>query len=176
MPLSEIGKIYSKAAKIKLAVFDFDGVFTDNHVIVSEDGSESVICSRSDGLGLEMLRKAAIKTLVISTEKNSVVSKRYKKLGIRCIQSCEDKEEILKKETSRLSIALSEVSYMGNDINDAKCLEIVGFPVCVFDAYPPLKKKAVYVTKRRGGHGAVREFCELIIKAKSGAKYCEKNQ
>lgn len=146
----------------RLVVFDFDGVFTDNMVYVFEDGTEAVRCSRSDGIGLRKLEKAGIKTVIISTEINSVVSVRSKKLGIRCIQGCKDKlaelVEILKEE----DLTMEQVAFVGNDINDLPCLACVGLPIVVRDAHPDVIPYATYQTKALGGHGAVREICDLF--------------
>lgn len=154
--------------QIRMVVFDFDGVFTDNRVLVMEDGSEGVFCSRSDGFGLSALRGLGIHLMVISKEVNPVVGIRCSKLRIPCIQGCDNKQEILIRETGQLGIPLEHVAYMGNDINDIECLMIVGLPACVADAWPPVKQAAKYITKANGGHGAVREFCDFIADVKKG--------
>lgn len=156
------------ARKIRMIAFDFDGVFTDNRVIVSQDGSEAVICNRSDGLGLEAVRDRGIATLVISTESNSVTSVRCKKLKVPCFQSCKDKLKVLEEQAGKFGISLQEIAYMGNDINDLGCLKKVGLPVCVSDSHPDVLKCALYWTKSPGGSGAVREFCDFVIKVKDG--------
>lgn len=161
-------KIDELAKRIELMVFDFDGVFTDNRVLVMQDGTEGVFCSRSDGMGLGMIRDAGIKLLVISKEVNPVVSARCRKLGIPCIQGANHKGVILREEVNKLGIDLKRTAYMGNDINDLECLKIVGLPVCVADAYPEVKKVSLFVTKARGGQGAVREFCDFILNLKEG--------
>jgi len=154
-------------SKIKLVVFDFDGVFTDNRVLVFPDGKEAVFCNRSDGLGLKLLKDKNIETFVISSEVNSIVSIRCKKLGIRCIQGVQNKLETLEQEIKKMNISLKEVAYLGNDINDLDCLKKVGLPACVYDASPEIKKICKYITKLPGGYGAVREFCDFIIGAKN---------
>lgn len=151
---------------LRLVVFDFDGVLTDNRVLVMDDGREAVFCSRADGLGLEKLRKSGMQLLVISTETNPVVSKRCQKLKIDCIQGCEDKLAILQEEIRRRGVAAGEVAFMGNDENDFACMRNVGLPVAVADAYPEIKSVAKMTTSCLGGHGAVREFCDLIMQAK----------
>ncbi len=146
--------------KVRLVVFDFDGVFTDNRVLVFSDGTEAVFCSRADGLGLGRLKQAGLESLVLSSEKNPVVGARCRKLGIPYIQDADPKFATLKRELKKRSISLSEVCYVGNDINDRECLEAVGFPVCVADADSEVKKLAKLVLSRPGGHGAVRELCD----------------
>ena len=121
---------------VKFLVLDFDGVFTDNKVIVNEDGDESVICNRSDGIGLKNLKELEIEILVLSIEPNPVVSKRYGKLQIPYIQECQDKWEVLQKALSEKNIDLKNVAYVGNDINGILCMKNVGIPICVADAYP----------------------------------------
>jgi 3-deoxy-D-manno-octulosonate 8-phosphate phosphatase (KDO 8-P phosphatase) len=147
---------------IRLVAFDFDGVFTDNMVYVSQDGSESVRCSRFDGLGLRKLDRAGIGTIIISLETNPVVTARSRKLGIRCIQSCEDKRTALENVARDMQISLDQVAFVGNDINDLPCLTCVGLPIVVQDAHPDVLPYARYQTKTPGGHGAVREVCDLF--------------
>ncbi|MEW6535520.1 MAG: HAD hydrolase family protein [Candidatus Auribacterota bacterium] len=158
--------LYSLAHNILMVVFDFDGVFTDNRVIVSEDGKESVICNRSDGYGPYFLRQIGVHTLVISSEPNPVVRARCTKLKIPCIHGCEDKLETLRAEADKLGVSMEQTAFLGNDINDIECLKHVGLPACVQDSYPSVFQYAAYVTSRPGGHGAVREFCDFILEAK----------
>ena len=155
------------AKQIQMVVFDFDGVFTDNRVLVMQDGTEGVFCSRADGFGLAALRSAGVQSLVISKAVNPVVGERCKKLRIPCIQGCDNKQEVLTREIRQLGISLERVAYVGNDINDIECLEIVGLPVCVADAWPPVKEFSKIVTKAKGGYGAVREFCDFIVDIKN---------
>ncbi len=155
------------AAGIEFIVFDFDGIFTDNRVLVLEDGREAVFCSRADGFGLDAVRRCGVELLVLSKEVNPVVSARCKKLKLRCIQGCDNKKEVLLKEAERLGIPLERVAYMGNDINDIECLEVVGLPACVSDAHPDVLRISTYVTEAKGGYGAVREFCDYIAGVKA---------
>jgi YrbI family 3-deoxy-D-manno-octulosonate 8-phosphate phosphatase len=156
------------AKRVRMIAFDFDGVFTDNRVLVCQDGTESVLCSRADGFGLEAARRAGIRLLVISKEKNPVVDARCRKLGLPCIQGCDDKAETLKSEAGRAGISMEEIAYLGNDINDIECLRIVGLPACVADAFPEVIEPSLHVTKTGGGHGAVREFCDFIVGSRTG--------
>ena len=148
--------------KIRLVAFDFDGVFTDNMVYVLQDGSEAVRCNRSDGIGLQKLKKLGIATVIISTESNPVVSARAQKLKIRCFQNCEDKRKTLENVVQESGISLDEVAFVGNDINDQPCLNHVGLPIVVNDAHQDVVSIARYRTKARGGYGAVREICDLF--------------
>jgi 3-deoxy-D-manno-octulosonate 8-phosphate phosphatase (KDO 8-P phosphatase) len=155
---------------VALVVFDFDGVFTDNAVWVSEDGVESVRCSRSDGLGLARLRSLEIPMFIISTEANPVVGVRARKLGVPCEQNVSDKGEAVRALCKRLRVDSEFVVYVGNDINDITAFRSVGIPVAVADAFPEVDSFVVHRTKRAGGFGAVREICDLIFAAKTGGK------
>ena len=148
---------------LRLVAFDFDGVFTDNRVIVDQNGIESVICWRGDGIGLSAIRRSGLETVVISTEVNPVVSARCKKLGIDCHQGCTDKIGTLQSVAERVGCTLRETAFMGNDVNDRECLEAVGVPIVVSDAHPDVRDLALYTTRAPGGRGAVREVCDLII-------------
>lgn len=148
--------------RIRLVAFDFDGVFTDNMVYVLEDGSEAVRCYRSDGIGLQKLKELGIETVIISTEANPVVSARAHKLNIACVQNCQDKRSALQEIAREKDIALDQIAYVGNDINDLACLECVALPIVVHDAHRDVLATARYQTKRPGGHGAVREICDLF--------------
>jgi YrbI family 3-deoxy-D-manno-octulosonate 8-phosphate phosphatase len=148
-------------------VMDFDGVLTDDLVSVDQDGRESVRCSRGDGLGLEMLRKAGLPMLVLSKEHNPVVAARCKKLALRCEQGIEAKLPALRAYCAELGIALEHTVYVGNDINDLDCLAAVGCGVAVADAHPRAKQAASIVLEARGGRGAVREMCELILEQRA---------
>lgn len=158
---------------LRLVVFDFDGVFTDNRVLVSEAGTESVWCSRADGVGLEMLRQQHIAAMVISQERNPVVSARCQKLKIECHQAVDDKAKFLLQIVESRQLPLRQVAYLGNDLNDLQCLRMVGLPVCVADAYPAVLNHCRLVTQKKGGYGAVREFCECIVAARGA--FCDQN-
>jgi len=149
--------------RVRLVAFDFDGVFTDNTVYVSESGEESVRCWRGDGLGLQKLAAAGIESFIISTEANPVVAMRAKKLKTLCVHGVADKLAELTRLVAELGVQLSETAYVGNDINDADCLGAVGLAIVVADAHPDVMDLAHYVTRQRGGRGAVREVCDLLV-------------
>lgn len=142
--------------------FDFDGVFTDNTVYVFEDGREAVRCSRADGLGLSQLKQLGLHLIIISTETNPVVSARARKLKLDCVQGVEDKRVALDSVLHKHGLTLEQAAFMGNDVNDLPCLTVVRFPIVVADAHPAVVPYARYQTKALGGHGAVREVCDLI--------------
>ena len=147
---------------IRLVAFDFDGVFTDNMVYVFEDGSEAVRCFRGDGIGLRKLERLGIEAVIISSETNPVVSERSRKLGIRCVQGCVDKRAALEAILREMGVSMEQVAYVGNDVNDLSCLAYVGLPLVVRDAHPDVIPYARYQTVTPGGHGAVRELCDLF--------------
>lgn len=151
---------------MRLAVFDFDGVFTDNHVWVDGEGRETVRCSRADGLGLHRLREVGVDALVVSLETAPVVSARTRKLGIECLQGVEDKLSLLREQAAARGVGLEETAFVGNDINDAACLEAVGLPVVPADAWPEVAELATWVLTRAGGDGCVREFCDAVWQAR----------
>ena len=152
-------------SQVKLLILDFDGVLTDNRVLVSQDGTESVWCNRGDGWGIARLKEKGIEILVLSTELNQVVRARCQKLGIDCIHGCDDKLAALKQILAERSLDRENVAYIGNDVNDLACMSYVGIPIAVADAVPEIKNVARIITKNRGGYGAVREFADLILKA-----------
>ena len=161
----------ARLATVRLAVFDFDGVFTDNRVTVDQDGRESVTCTRADGLGLEALRREGVEAMVLSTEKNPVVARRCEKLKLPCVHGVADKWKALEEILRERGVEAARVLYLGNDVNDAGCLERVGVPVCVADSHPAVLPVARFITRRRGGDGAVREVCDLIVEARrAGAR------
>jgi len=148
--------------KISFVAFDFDGVFTNNMVYVSQKGSESVRCCRSDGLGLRRLREMGVDSAILSTETNPVVNIRAAKLKIACRPGLENKWAALEEERILRGLSWEQVAFVGNDINDAECLQAVGLPVVVADAFDEVRSLARLVLKRKGGDGAVREFCDLL--------------
>jgi N-acylneuraminate cytidylyltransferase len=149
----------------RAVVFDFDGVFTDNSVWLDQDGREAVVCGRGDGMGLKRLEERGISILVLSAETNPVVAARCRKLGLECIQGCGDKLPVLKQWASGCGIDRSALVYVGNDINDVECLGWAGCGVAVADAYEAAMRSSRIVLDRAGGHGAVRELCDLVIES-----------
>jgi 3-deoxy-D-manno-octulosonate 8-phosphate phosphatase (KDO 8-P phosphatase) len=151
---------------VRFAVFDFDGVFTDNRVWVNERGEEALAFSRSDGLGLRRLEEVGVRPLIVSMERNPIVSARAEKLQVDCVQGVDDKLTLVRERADRLGIPLEEVAYVGNDMNDADCLRAVGLPVVPADAWPEVMPLAAWVLTRTGGTGCVREFCDAVWEAK----------
>lgn len=152
--------------RVRLVVFDFDGVMTDNRVLVGDDGREYVFCSRGDGMGIGLMRDAGVPSMILSKEQNAVVSHRAAKLRMECIQGCDDKWLLLAPLLQERGIKPSELAYVGNDINDRECLQHAGVPICVADAHKSVVKLARLTTRAPGGHGAVREVCDWIVEAR----------
>ena len=156
----------SDLSRIRLVVFDFDGVFTDNRVWTNERGEESVACWRGDAHGLRRLEEVGVEHLIISTEVNAAVGARARKIRAACVQGVDDKVPVLREEAARRRIPLEDTAFLGNDVNDAGCLELVGLPVVPADAWPEVLPLARIVLTRRGGHGCVRELCDSIWAAR----------
>lgn len=157
--------IRSLVAGVRLLVFDFDGVFTDNAVWTMQDGTEIVRSSRGDGMGLSLLRRSIpqLSIVVLSTEENPVVTARCRKLNLRAIQGVADKGRRLAELAAETDLLPLNVAYVGNDVNDADCLRWAGLPIVVADAHPDVLSLALYRTSRTGGQGAVREVCDLFV-------------
>jgi len=167
--LHEVSGLKEIIRSVRLVAFDFDGVFTDDMVYVHQDGSEAVRCFRGDGIGLQQLASIGIETVIISTEANPVVAARAAKLKIRCIQDVGDKRAVLEDFARELGVAMSEVAFVGNDINDLSVLQCVGLPIVVRNAHPDVIGHAIYQTMCSGGHGAVREVCDLVENTQAAA-------
>ncbi len=149
--------------QIKAVIFDFDGVFTDNRVIVSTTGEEFVICDRGDGMGTNLLAAAGIKMLILSKEKNAVVTSRGKKLNIEVIQGCDDKLPELIQWLQKNNVDAQQAAYIGNDINDLECLKHVGVAVIPADAHHLVIDTATWILQHNGGRGAIREFADVLL-------------
>ena len=156
-------KLSVRAKDIDLIVYDFDGVMTDNRVIVFQDGTEAVVVNRADGLGVDRLRAGGIPQLILSSETNPVVKARAAKLRLEVISSCNDKKHTLINYCDQNEYELQKVVYVGNDLNDMEVMKIVGFPVAPANAHPDIKSMAKLVTKAKGGEGVIREISEVII-------------
>ncbi|MGH8868179.1 MAG: cytidylyltransferase domain-containing protein [Actinomycetes bacterium] len=147
----------------RLLLLDFDGVFTDNRVVVDQDGREAVICHRGDGHGLARLREH-VRIVVLSSEVNPVVGARCAKLGLECVQGLRDaKAEALHRLAVESSVPLDDVWFVGNDVNDLECMAAAGTSVAVADAAREALAACDLVLRRDGGNGALRELCDLLL-------------
>ncbi len=154
--------------KIDLIICDFDGVLTDNRVWVDQDGRESVAAFRSDSLRVKELRSIGIEVMILSSEPNPVVRARAKKMGVESIHGIgiNDKGRVMRDVLAQKKVQAANVIYIGNDINDLPCFEVAGWSVAVADAFPEVLRAADHVLVRTGGHGALRELCDLLLKNK----------
>jgi N-acylneuraminate cytidylyltransferase len=152
--------------QIKAVAYDFDGVMTDNYVSLNELGQESVRLSRSDGYGIKLLKNIGITQAIISLEVNAVVKKRATKLGIDAFSGVEDKKLVIESWAKSIDVPLSQICFVGNDLNDIHGMRSVGISVAVSDALSEVKMVADVVLASRGGHGAIRELADLILKDK----------
>lgn len=148
---------------LRLLVVDFDGVMTDNRVLVGEDRREAVWCHRGDGWGVARLREAGVEVVILSTEENPVVGARGDKLRVEVVQGSSDKLASLQQLARHRKLAPDQIAYLGNDVNDAGCLQWAGHAIVVADATAGARKSATLVTTRRGGSGAVQEVADWIL-------------
>ena len=148
---------------IDVLIFDFDGVLTDNKVHIDKNGSEFVICNRSDGLGFEAIKKLNKPTFILSSEKNLVVTARANKLDVPVIQGISNKLTTLEKIVHEKSYSFSKVFYIGNDINDYFVMQKCGYTACPNDSHPLIKKISDFTLTTKGGQGVVCELLENIF-------------
>jgi YrbI family 3-deoxy-D-manno-octulosonate 8-phosphate phosphatase len=151
---------------VEVVITDFDGVHTDDLATIDQDGRESVRVSRADGLGIERVRAADIDVLIVSKETNPVVRARAAKLGVEVLQGIDDKTAAVRDWLARRGIPARRAAYLGNDVNDRGPMALVGWPVAVSDARPEIRQLARLVLDHPGGHGAVRELCDLVLAAR----------
>ena len=152
--------------KIELILLDFDGVVTDNRVWTDQDGKETVAAYRSDSILIKDLQEKGIETMILSSEVNPVVAARAKKMGVKAVHGMglQNKGRVMREILDEKNIKAENVIFVGNDLNDLSCFEIAGWSVAVADAFPEVIRAADFVLSKRGGYGAVRELCELILK------------
>lgn len=159
--------IMEKAAQIRLAIFDVDGVLTDGRLFYGDHGEEYKAFHSRDGHGMKMLQASGVKIAIITGRNSGVVSHRMSSLGIEHVyQGQLDKlpayEELLRK----LQLTPSQVAYTGDDVMDLPIMLRTGLAIAVQDAYPLVKQHAHWITTHKGGQGAVRDVCELLMNAR----------
>ena len=151
-------------SQIKLLALDVDGILTDGGLYYTESGEVCKKFNVKDGKGIALLIEAGIEVAIISANDSNATLHRAKKLKIdNCFIGVKDKLSVLKSLCDKLDLSLSQVAYMGDDLNDLPVLKAVGFPMTVADAIPENKQKSVYVTELSGGQGAVREVCNILL-------------
>ena len=149
---------------LKLIVYDFDGVMTDNKVYINQYSNEMVQVNRADGLAISEIKKLGIEQIIISTEKNPVVMKRATKLNIKCLQGIENKKAALIDYCENNNFDLQNVAYVGNDINDKEVMEIAGTTYFPLDAHKSIQDISDNILQTKGGDGVIRELLDLINK------------
>ena len=161
-------KIMAKAKQIKLFVCDIDGVFSDGRIYLGNDGEELKAFHTKDGFGVKALVKSGVEVAVITGRKSNIVQTRMTALNVNhIVQGQEDKLPALKEIAEKLSLTLSEIAYIGDDVADLPCIKAVGLGIAVNDAHPLVLKSANYQTFIKGGFGAVRECTDLIMQSQN---------
>jgi 3-deoxy-D-manno-octulosonate 8-phosphate phosphatase (KDO 8-P phosphatase) len=158
--------IKEKLEKIKMLILDVDGVMTDGRIIMDDEGRESKNFHVRDGHGLKLLQRYGIKVALLTGRRSKVVEHRAKDLGIKDVyQKVFNKKEVFEKILKKHKLKAQETAFMGDDIIDIPVLKSVGFSASVADAVEVAKKSVDYVAVNKGGQGAVREVCEMILQA-----------
>jgi len=158
--------VEERAKDIRIVVFDVDGIMTDGGLMLSDDGQESKTFHSQDGLGLKLLKNTGIKLGIVTGRTSNVVIKRAQNIGITDIhQGIEDKLEAFDAILKAHGLSYEQAAFMGDDVIDLPPIRRARLGVTVPHAMPLVKEHAHYVTERQAGHGAVRELCELIMKA-----------
>jgi 3-deoxy-D-manno-octulosonate 8-phosphate phosphatase (KDO 8-P phosphatase) len=159
-------ELQSRAVRIKLFLMDCDGVLTDGRIWILENNDDQKMFHTRDGLGIELLHRAGLQSGIISGRESTAVTRRADRLGMKFVrQGCEEKEQAFAEIVAEARLTNAEVAFAGDDLNDIPLLLQSGLAIAVADAAHETREHAHYVTTARGGHGAVREAIELILKA-----------
>ncbi len=158
--------LHEKARNVKLAVFDVDGVLSDGRLYFTSDGEEIKAFNILDGLGIKLLQNSGVETAIITGRSSPLVEKRARDLGIaHLVQGREDKLTVLTGILEALGLSFEQVAYLGDDLPDLAAIRRAGLGMAVANAHDFVKQHADGVTQLKGGRGAAREFCELIMAA-----------
>ncbi len=158
--------IKDKARKVKLLILDVDGVLTDGKIVLDETGRQLKFFDVQDGLGVVLLKRAGINTIILSARYSRTVSFRAKDMKVfKIYQNSEDKLKTYQKILKQLKLKSEGVCFIGDELIDIPVLKRAGFSVAVANAAVEAKRVSDYITKRKGGDGAVREIIELILKS-----------
>ena len=161
-----------RAQKVKLLLLDVDGVMTDGRIIYDNYNDEIKNFNVNDGLGIVLLKRAGLKCAIVTAQSSPAVKRRAKALGIdRIYQGYHFKIKALEKIKNDFRVNEEDICYIGDDIVDIPILKRAGFAVCVTNAMEDVKKSCHYVTEQAGGYGAVREVCEILLKAQNKWDY-----
>jgi 3-deoxy-D-manno-octulosonate 8-phosphate phosphatase (KDO 8-P phosphatase) len=159
--------VLERAQLIRLLVLDVDGVLTDGRLFISATGEEVKVFHVRDGAGLVAVQRAGVTVAIISGRDSPAVTRRANELGIRHVyQGVGDKGAQLDRLIAELGVTAAETACVGDDTPDAPMLRRAGLAIGVADAHPALLAAAHWVTKSNGGHGAVREVCDLLLSAR----------
>ncbi|MDH5483863.1 MAG: 3-deoxy-manno-octulosonate-8-phosphatase KdsC [Gammaproteobacteria bacterium] len=160
--------ILEKAARVKLIIFDVDGVLTDGALFLCDDGKEYKAFNSRDGHGFRMLREGSdVEVAIITGRSSRVVSHRMEELGIQHVyQGQRDKRQAFQELLAKTGISAAEVAYVGDDVVDLPIMSQVGLAICVQDAHPFVKKHSDWITPHVGGRGAGRDVVEMILQAR----------
>ena len=163
---SESDAVAARARAVRLAVFDVDGVMTDGTLYLGAQGEVFKAFNILDGHGVKMLHSAGVATAIISGRSSEAVNRRASELDIRhVVQGSKDKVADFHEMRARLGLEASACAFVGDDLPDLAVMRLCGFAVAVANASEPVKSAAHYVTRAHGGRGAVREFCDLVLRA-----------
>lgn len=155
-------EFFEKLKDIQCIAYDFDGVMTDNRVLVDENGKEAVFVNRSDGYAISRFKKMGFLQVIVSTERNPVVVARAKKLEIDYYCAVDDKGSVLNEYCKKKKIDIKKVLFIGNDLNDLSAFCVAGLTGTPCDACEDIKKRASWVFQRKGGDGVVRELFDYL--------------
>jgi len=160
--------VWQKAQNIKLFVCDIDGVFSDGRIYLGNNGEELKAFHTKDGYGVKALGASGVDVAVITGRTSAIVQTRMSALNVKhIVQGEENKLPALKAMLAALKLAPEQVAYIGDDMPDFDCLNYVGFSIAVNDAHPAILKSCDYITYTRGGFGAVRETCDIIMQSQN---------
>lgn len=163
--MSAIEELKDKAGAIKLLLLDVDGVLTDGRIIYDSAGRDMKFFDVHDGMGVHLLSRAGIKTVLITAKGSRAIKPRGRDMGVSDIfENISPKTAVLDKILKKYNVDTSEICFMGDDLVDLCLMKKVGFPVAVFNACPEIRQSASYITLKEGGRGAVREIAEIILK------------
>ena len=159
--------VLSKLQRIKLLLLDVDGVLTDGGIIYNDNGAETKVFNAKDGLGIRLLMEAGIHLGIVTGRRSNALYSRCKDLGINLIyDGVGNKIDVLDALLDQTGVSVEEIAFIGDDLPDLALMKMIGLSIAVGDAHKTILDNADMVTSAKGGHGAVREACETILKAK----------
>ncbi len=165
------GTVLTALRRIRLFAMDVDGVLTDAGMYYSESGDELKKFNTRDGMGIKLLQKTGVITAIVTQERTKIVARRAEKLAIPELhQGVMDKLTLIREMAARHGLALQQVAYIGDDVNDLEALRAVGFSASPADGLPDIVAAVDYVCQKNGGEGAVREVAELILEAQTSGR------